>query len=220
MTLAPDALNVVHRRMNMVRSLFAALLLNSLPTVALADPIEDLDRLDNRIELLTGVSPGHPGGAITPLDRRLKLAACPQPATIEWAGSDALAVRCPAIGWRLRVGIAPVAASQGKAMLSVHRGDTVEVSVVCDTFDATETGIALDDGAEGSSIRLQDRRNWHANVCNSHWARDGFAFALNFSSGLPFPTSSPVSLLTGAMTKGSKMVDPVTLWPTGRCPDP
>jgi len=155
MTLAPDALNVVHRRMNMVRSLFAALLLNSLPTVALADSIEDLDRLDNRIEVLTGVSPGHPGGAITPLDRRLKLAACPQPATIEWAGSDALAVRCPAIGWRLRVGIAPVAASQAKAMLSVHRGDTVEVSVVGDTFDVTATGIALDDGAEGSSIRLK-----------------------------------------------------------------
>ncbi|WP_219893794.1 flagella basal body P-ring formation protein FlgA [Aquisediminimonas profunda] len=141
--------------MTMVRMTLAALLLNLVPSVALADAIEDLDRLDSRIEVLTGAAPGQPGGAITPLDRRLKLAACQQPATIEWAGSDALAVRCPSIGWRLRVAIAPIGAAQGKAMLSVHRGDTVEVSVSGDAYDVTATGIALDDGAEGSSIRLK-----------------------------------------------------------------
>ncbi len=139
----------------MVRTFLAALVLNALPTPALADTLEDLDRLDSRIETLTGASAGLPGGAMTPLDRRLKLSACPQPATIEWMGSDALAVRCPALGWRLRVGIVPAATAQTKAMLSVHRGDTVEVRVAGDAFDVTATAIALDDGAEGSSIRLK-----------------------------------------------------------------
>lgn len=139
----------------MARTLFAALLLSSAPTAALAESFEDLDRLDSRIEIMTGAAPGQAGGAMAPLDRRLKLAACPQPATIEWAGSNALAVRCPAIGWRLRVGIVAVAREQAKAVLSVHRGDTVEVSVAGDVFSVTSTGIALDDGAEGASIRLK-----------------------------------------------------------------
>lgn len=139
----------------MARPLFAALLLSASPTSANAQAVEDLDRLDVRIEALTGAAPGQPGGAIAPVDRRLKLAACPQPASIEWAGSDALAVRCAAIGWRLRVGVAAAGGRQAKAELSVHRGDTVEVSVAGDAFDVTTTALALDDGAVGASVRLK-----------------------------------------------------------------
>jgi len=139
----------------MARRAFAALFLSALPTPVLAQAVEDLDRLDSRIEAMTGAAPGQPGGAIAPVDRRLKLVACPQPANIEWSGSDALAIRCPAIGWRLRVGIAAAGGPQGKAELSVHRGDTVEVSVEGDAFDVTTTAIALDDGAKGASIRLK-----------------------------------------------------------------
>lgn len=139
----------------MVRPVFAALLLSALPAPVMAQAVEDLDRLDNRIQIMTGAAPGQPGGAIAPIDRRLKLEACPQPASIEWSGSDALAVRCAAIGWRLRVGIAAMGGSQGKAELSVHRGDTVEVTVEGDAFDVTTTAIALDDGAKGASVRLK-----------------------------------------------------------------
>jgi len=139
----------------MARPIFAALFLATLPTPVLAQAVEDLDRLDSRIEILTGAAPGQSGGAIAPIDRRLKLSACPQPASIEWSGSDALAVRCAAIGWRLRVGIATKGGPQGKAELSVHRGDTVEVSVEGDAFDVTATAIALDDGAVGASVRLK-----------------------------------------------------------------
>jgi flagella basal body P-ring formation protein FlgA len=142
-------------RLNMARPLFAALFLAALPTPVMAEPIEDLDRLDSRIEVMTGAAPGQPGGAIAPIDRRLKLAACPQPASIEWSGSDALAVRCAAIGWRLRVGIAAMGGPRGKAGLSVHRGDTVEVSVEGDAFDVATTALAMDDGAVGASVRLK-----------------------------------------------------------------
>ena len=139
----------------MSRTFIAALFLCALPAPALAQAFEDLDRLDSRIEVLTGAAPGEPGGAVAPIDRRLKLVACPQPASIEWSGSDALAVRCPAIGWRLRVGIAANGSHQVKAEPSVHRGDTVEVSVRGDAFDVTTTAIALDDGAIGASVRLK-----------------------------------------------------------------
>lgn len=139
----------------MSRPISVALFLSALPAPALAQAFEDLDRLDSRIEVLTGAAPGEPGGAIAPIDRRLKLAACPQPANIEWSGSDALAVRCPAIGWRLRVGVAANGSRQTKAEPSVHRGDTVEVSVRGDAFDVTTTAIALDDGAIGASVRLK-----------------------------------------------------------------
>lgn len=139
----------------MSRPLIAALFLSALPAPVLAQAVEDLDRIDSRIEVMTGAAAGQPGGAIAPIDRRLKLAACPQPAGIEWSGSDALAVRCPAIGWRLRVGVAASHGPQGRAELSVHRGDTVEVSVQGDAFDVTTTAIALDDGAVGTSVRLK-----------------------------------------------------------------
>jgi len=150
-----DRLGTDRKRPDLRRAALVALFACSLPGVARAEAVEDLDRLDSRIEVMTGAAPGQPGGAIAPIDRRLKLTACPQPASIEWSGSDALAVRCAAIGWRLRVGIAATARPQGKADLSVHRGDTVEVSVQGDAFDVTTTAIALDDGALGASVRLK-----------------------------------------------------------------
>jgi flagella basal body P-ring formation protein FlgA len=86
----------------------------------------------------------------------LRLIACPQPASIEWSGEDSLAIRCPAIGWRLRVGIASASSGpQARAELWVHRGDTVEISVEGQDFDVTTTAISLDDGAKGQSVRLK-----------------------------------------------------------------
>lgn len=139
----------------MVRPAIALLLVSALPAMAHAQAVEDLDRLDSRIQVFTGAAPGQPGGALTPIDRRLRLTACPEPASIEWSGSNALAIRCAAIGWRLRVGLASASGPQAKAELNVHRGDSVEVSVEGEQFDVTTTGIALDDGAKGQSIRVK-----------------------------------------------------------------
>lgn len=139
----------------MIRPVLALMLVSASSSPALAQGVEDLDRLDSRVQIMTGAAPGQPGGAIAPIDRRLRLVACPQPASIEWSGSDSLAIRCPAIGWRLRVGIAPLSGRRAGAEMNVHRGDTVEVSVEGNDFDVTTTAIALDDGARGQSVRVK-----------------------------------------------------------------
>ncbi len=140
----------------MIRPVFAFFLASAFATPAFGQAIEDLDQLDSRVQRLTGAAPGQPGGAIAPIDRRLRLVACPQPASIEWSGSDSLAIRCPVVGWRLRVGIASSSSgSQARAELLVHRGDTIEISVEGEDFDVTTTAISLDDGAKGQSVRLK-----------------------------------------------------------------
>lgn len=140
----------------MIRTVFAFALVSAFSTPVLAQSVEDLDQLDSRVQHLTGAAPGQPGGAIAPIDRRLRLVACPQPASIEWSGSDSLTIRCPAIGWRLRVGIASSSSGpQARAELLVHRGDTVEISVEGQDFDVTTTALSLDDGAKGQSVRLK-----------------------------------------------------------------
>jgi flagella basal body P-ring formation protein FlgA len=140
----------------MIRPVLAFFLVSALATPAFAQAVEDLDQLDSRVQRLTGAAAGQQGGAVAPIDRRLRLVACPQPASIEWSGSDSLAIRCPAIGWRLRVGIASSSSGpQARAELWVHRGDTVEISVEGEDFDVTTTAISLDDGAKGQSVRLK-----------------------------------------------------------------
>mgnify|MGYP000502904667 FL=1 len=53
---------------------------------ALPAAFEDLAQIDLRIAAL---------GVAAPVDRRLKLARCPQPAEIGELGGNAVAVRCP-----------------------------------------------------------------------------------------------------------------------------
>lgn len=155
MTLAISIHAINSRRMNMIRPFMAAILVSAISAPVQAQGVEDLDQLDNRVQAMTGAAPGQPGGAIAPIDRRLKLIACPQPASIEWSGSDSLAIRCPSVGWRLRVGVAGAAGRQTRLEMSVHRGDTVEVSVEGSSFDVTTSAIALDDGAIGQSVRVK-----------------------------------------------------------------
>jgi flagella basal body P-ring formation protein FlgA len=45
---------------------------------ARAQSFENLDRLDSIVAMTVGANVGTPGGATAPVDRRLKLAACPQ----------------------------------------------------------------------------------------------------------------------------------------------
>lgn len=138
--------------------LTAATLLLAAAMPAHAEAIEDLGTLDTRVRAMTGAEIGQPGGAITPLDRRMRLSACPEPAAIERAGPDTLAIRCAATGWRVRVGLMPAMTgqfAQGRQELVVRRGDTVEVSVDGESFGVTASGVALDDGAVGQSVRVK-----------------------------------------------------------------
>ena len=83
------------------------------------------------IDVLTAMVASALGRTATPVDRRIKLARCPEPATVTAIDANALAVRCVPLGWRLRVamtagadGALPVAHARNGAYASP--ADTAE----------------------------------------------------------------------------------------------
>lgn len=130
-----------------------------------AQSFENLEMLDSRIAAALGANVGEPGGPMAPLDRRLRLAACPQPATIEEPAMGAVTVRCVAHGWRIRVpltagGGAAVRTAQVRAEPVIRRGDQVEVVAMASSFTVSTIGTAEQDGAPGDRIRVRtDRRS-------------------------------------------------------------
>src|SRR3546814_10738445 len=71
--------------------------------VQAAPQFEDLSKLEARLTATLGADIGEPGGPSRPIDRRLKLADCPEPATITTPRPSAALVRCGPIGWRIHV---------------------------------------------------------------------------------------------------------------------
>ena len=134
---------------------------------ALAQQFENLDLLDARIAAVLGAPMGEAGGAATRLDRRLRLAPCPQPAQIGEPIAGAVTVQCAAIGWRIRVPlagggsvhaaaapIAPVARPEPV----VRRGDQVELVASGRAFSVSTLAVAEQDGAPGDRIRVRTER--------------------------------------------------------------
>lgn len=125
---------------------------------ASANDFEDFDRLDVRIAELAAAT-GEKAGAI---DRRIKLARCPEAPALERGGIGAIAVRCAALGWRLRVptnvAVADPAA-RGLAQIAetpvVRKGEAVNVMIAGDNFSVSYVATAMDDGAVGSSVRVK-----------------------------------------------------------------
>jgi flagellar basal body P-ring formation protein FlgA len=128
---------------------------------ALAQSFENLEMLDSRISAALGAGIGEPGGAANPLDRRLRLAACPQPVQIDEPAMGAIAVRCLSLGWRIRVPLigggsaATAAAPQARAAPVVRRGDQVELVAMSSSFTVSTLAVAEQDGAVGDRIRVR-----------------------------------------------------------------
>ena len=137
-------------------------------TPALAQQFENLDLLDERIAAVLGAPMGEAGGAATRLDRRLRLAACPQPAQIGDPIGGAVTVQCQAIGWRIRVPLAGGGANHANAPVPqvaavraepvVRRGDQVELIAVGRAFSVSTLAVAEQDGAPGDRIRVRTER--------------------------------------------------------------
>jgi flagella basal body P-ring formation protein FlgA len=133
---------------------------------AFAQGFENLDMLDSRIAAALGANVGEPGGAANPLDRRLHLAACPQPAEVGEPMAGALTVNCRSVGWRIRVPLvgagraatANAAAPQARAEPVIRRGDQVELVAITATFTVSTLGVAEQDGAPGDRIRVRTER--------------------------------------------------------------
>jgi flagellar basal body P-ring formation protein FlgA len=122
----------------------------------IANGWENLVALDARVIAMTGAAVGQAGGPSAPIDPRIRLAQCPQAASIEQAGNDAVAIRCAALGWRIRVPLVARAKSNAESSpILVRRGDIVELVYEGAGFAATSSGTVLDDGPLGKMVRVK-----------------------------------------------------------------
>lgn len=130
---------------------------------AQAQQFEDLDALDGQVAaVLQGSS-----ATAQPVDRRLKLARCPEPIAIDNTAKDSVALRCNAIGWRIRVPLTIVAPSEAKIVTAeqvktvessdilVRRGETVEIIIRGNDFEVVTSGVAIEDGSKGKRVRVK-----------------------------------------------------------------
>lgn len=114
------------------------------------------------IDTLTQMVANAMGRTASPIDRRIKLARCPEQASVTAIDAQTLAVRCASLGWRVRVpmtgpaGAATTAAFSAPASAPViRRGDTVRVSVETESFSVNYSATAAQDGRVGESIALR-----------------------------------------------------------------
>ena len=136
-----------------------------LPVLLLAAPanaaaFQDMSALENRLAAALGAGIGEPGGPAAPIDRRLHLAQCPQAVTIDPPAMGAVALRCPSLGWRLRVPLQRLAgtglvAMSAKAEPAVRRGDPVDLVATSAGFSVSVGAVAQEDGAPGARIRVK-----------------------------------------------------------------
>ena len=105
------------------------------------------------IDVLTAMVASALGRTATPVDRRIKLARCPEQA-----------VRCASLGWRLRVPMsgpanaAPAATGFARPTASapvIRRGDNVRVTIDTDSFSVSYAAVAAEDGRVGETIALR-----------------------------------------------------------------
>lgn len=139
------------RRASALALLFAA-------APVLAEGFENLERLEGDLVAQLGAGIGQPGGPATGIDRRLKLAACPTRPAFDAPVMNAVAIRCPATGWRIRVPLtrgdtSPAAIAAAAPV--VQRGDAVSVIASGAGFTVSQSGIAQEKGAPGARIRVK-----------------------------------------------------------------
>lgn len=107
---------------------------------------EDLEILDQNIQLLANAEP---------VDKRLKLAICPDDPIIAPAVGDVVVVRCPAVGWRIRVPVRAPISSGESAQIIIRKGDMIECITTGPGFAVSTQMIALDDASVGKSLRVK-----------------------------------------------------------------
>ena len=137
---------------------------------ALAGNFQDLGELDVAVAAHMGAGIGEPGGARAPIDRRLKLKACPDVPDVSGPVLGAAVVRCEQVGWSIRVplrldgqasgGTARQNASNQEESDAVTRGQVVRLSVEGNGFSLARTMIADATGKVGDLISVRaDRRS-------------------------------------------------------------
>ena len=142
-----------------------AFLTLALAAPAAAAPFQDTATLDRAVASFTERPVGAEGGARSPVDPRLRLAACPT-VSLAWrsAARDAVVVTCSGPAWRVFVPVARVAPAVVPAAIAapavqaapvIRRGDPVMVEAGTDGFSVTRAGIALGDAAPGARLAVK-----------------------------------------------------------------
>jgi flagella basal body P-ring formation protein FlgA len=142
----------------------AALAAFSAPVAAqMQPPAMNIDELEKIVISTLGADIGQPGGPLAPIDRRMRLAACPAGVQIDPPAMNAITVRCNAAGWRIRVPLTReglpvtgsgnrVAAQNGNA--DVRRGDPVQLIAQGPSFQISIDATAMEDANIGSRVRV------------------------------------------------------------------
>lgn len=136
---------------------------------AAAGHFQSTQLLDTIVSQFTGKQVGELGGARTPVDPRLKLAACAFP-QLSWRteAQDAVVVRCMAPEWRVYVPVnavprptapKPVPAAAAPAPVKVEpvirRGDAITLEAGSAGFSITREGVAMGDAAPGARLMVK-----------------------------------------------------------------
>ena len=145
----------------------AAALTAVAPATATAAGFQDLTDLDVAVAAHMGAEIGEPGGARAPVDRRLKLKACPEAPAVSGPVLGAAVVRCEPVGWSIRVPLkldaaarstAAAPAAQAQEEDAVSRGQAVRLTVEGAGFAISRTMIADKDGKIGDMISVRADR--------------------------------------------------------------
>lgn len=133
----------------------AVALLLAVPAHAAA--FADLDMLDRQVAAFTGAAVGQPGGALLPLDRRLRLQPCVTGVALSWrsANRESVVIQCgDANGWRLFVPVRQ-SGTDAPAELAVRRGDAVAIAISGEGFTVSQPGEALQSGPVGAWVAVR-----------------------------------------------------------------
>lgn len=144
-------------------------------TPAAAQDFQSTQMLDTVVSQFTGHNIGQMGGAIAPVDTRLKLASCQAP-QLEWHtdAHEAVVVRCMAPMWKIYVPVlapprpkpapvvaAPLAAAPTPAApvvkpeMVIKRGDAVTIEAGGTGFSITREGVAASDAPVGGRVLVK-----------------------------------------------------------------
>lgn len=145
----------------------AIMLLPFCDAAAEAQTRTDPVAIDRAVSAFTGAAIGTPGGARSPADPRLSLAACAAPLAVSWHGTQRQAVRveCPGPhSWRIFVAVdgaagTPAGAAAARpAPPAIKRGDALTIMVRGRGFSVQQAGEAMEAGAVGDWIFVRTAR--------------------------------------------------------------
>lgn len=114
---------------------------------AASPAFEDLEILDERVLAISDYA--------EPIDKRLKLAECPDDPIIAPPVGGSVVVRCPALGWRLRVRVKTAVPSVEVAEIIVRKGEMVETVSDGPGFSVSTPMIAMEDASIGEAVRVK-----------------------------------------------------------------